>query len=204
MQNPAKNDEPRPVPLSYATAAADVAGGGPAWVHAADGVRLVVPPPAPWVRMVGPAITLAVLTPVVLILVSVLASVVFQSVGGIGRSGGSDGMFLCAFPFALLCVLGSARMWYGALTRLVRLARRGRQPFVLRLLDKTFELTPAADDPLEPGSWPISAVADVRLDPLHWTFLFRLVSLQIAFRDGEGLVTRVPWPDGSALLPVET
>lgn len=202
--NDTRAGEPRPVQLSYATALADAAGGGPAWVHSTDGVRLVVPPPPPWRRMVGPAVKLAVLTPVVLVLAGLLGSVVFQSVGRAGDNGRFDGVLLCAFPFSLLCVIGGAGMWYGALRRLVRLARRGRQPFVLRLLDKTFELTPAADDPLEPGAWPISAVADVRLDPLNWTLTFRLVSLQIAFRDGEGLVTRVPWPDGSALLPVET
>lgn len=195
MASEATTHEP-PAVLSYRGTAPDP--GGAAWVHNADGVRLVIPPPAPWRRMIGPAFRLAVMTPVLAAVVTLVISVIFQPPSTI------DPMLLCVFPFSILIVLAAAALWIGALTRLIRIARRGRQPFVLRLLDKTFELTPAPDDPLEPGAWPISAVDDVRLEPVFWTLFTRLARLQIVFRDGDGLITYIPWPDASPMLPVET
>ena len=190
-------DLSRPV-LPYISASAQGRSEEPGWHRGPDGLRFVVPPPPTWQRVVGPAIRLVLLTPIVGIMTLAVMGVVFQGV----RVGGR--MLLLVFPIVLVMLIASGGLWAGALTRIVRIARYGRQPFSVRLIgDGTFELTPAPEDPLDAGVWPTGTVADLRLNVVNWSVFVRTVRLEITFRDGEGLVTYIPFPKLGALIGIE-
>ena len=190
-------DPSRPV-LPYVSASPQGRGEEPGWHRGPDGLRFVVPPPATWRRVVGPAIRLFLLAPIVGIMLLAVMGAVFQGV----RVGGR--MLLLVFPLVIIMLAATGGLWAAALTRIVRIARRGRQPFSLRLLgDGTSELTPAPEDPLDAGVWPTSAVADLRLNLVSSYVFVRTVRLEITFRDGEGLVTYIPWPDDGPLIGIE-
>jgi hypothetical protein len=169
------------------------------WERSSEALRLIVPPPPAWRRIIGPAIRLVLLTPVVALVAILLTSAVAGIIRGSGRGAGFLVMTLFLLPFAF----SAAGLWAGALTRLIRVARRGGQPFRLQVADGVFEIMPSADDPLNTGAWRLADVADARVDDANWSLFVRLARLQVTFRNGDAIVTYVPWPNAAALLPVE-
>lgn len=187
---------PRPV-LPYVSTSPQAADAG--WEQSTEGSRLLVPPPPAWRRMLGPAIKLVLMTPIVASLTVLAITMLAAGV----RSGDVSTAFLALILFIAVIALSAAGLWAGALMRLIRIGRNGQKPFVLQVSGDALTITPAGDDPLDAGSWRVADVADARVDEVSWSLFVRLARLQVAFKSGEAIVTYVPWPDARPLLPVE-
>lgn len=163
------------------------------WREEGDGrFELVVPPPAMWRLLIGPALALALLTPLLLFAVIWMLMMFIDSmVGG------------C---LALGVVAAGISAWSGVLIQIVRTARGGRKPFTLtadgrglRIIDPRDTTTPAA----AAGVLQTERVTFVRLFPLQLGFSYGLARLLIKFEDGQVISSDIPLHSDQALQPIE-
>jgi hypothetical protein len=171
------------------------------WRESPDGwIRLIIPGPPLWRRLIGPAISLIYFT---LLAAALVLATIASVLGPVMMS--EDLTFTTFMLMVIFSVLAVAaiRGWIHGLRKIIRLARYGTCPFVLRIGGRKFEIVSNAEDGIA-GSWSGAEIREVRFDQMSWSVLTRLVRFEATFRSGDAVVTYIRWPDRTPLLPVET
>lgn len=154
--------------------------------------ELVVPPPAVWRLVLGPALGLAFLT---LWLPFVVAWMVVTFI---------DSAMAGCLALGVVCAIGGG--WLSALMMIVRAARGGRQPFRLTVDQSGFRITDPRRNtrPADAArGLQIDRVTFARLFPLQLGFAYGMIRLLIKTDEGRAISCDIPTQCDQALAPAD-
>ena len=178
--------------LAYSSGDAPLGGHVRWWQHGDGRCELVVPPPSLWRLLLGPALAVVFLTPLLAFAVGWMLISFTESV----VAGG----------WALLVVAAGFGAWGGAMAQLVGAARHGRSPFAITGDASGFELVDPRGNAVPAQAARarhVGRVAYVRLFTLHRGMCYDTARLVMSVEGGGTICADAPCEPHQHLKPAE-